>query len=67
MAAVRKGFITQEQVLEALKAQARLKEQGQGHKLIGMVMLELGMFGTTELIDTLKELNIEQPHPRTAR
>lgn len=52
--AIKKGYVTKEQVEEALKIQKQLKESGEKHKLIGIIMLELGMLGTTELIDILK-------------
>jgi len=55
--AVRRGFVTQSQVEDALKAQRALSASGHRHKLIGLVMLELGHLGTTELIEVLKDLN----------
>jgi hypothetical protein len=54
--AVRKGYVTQSQVTDALREQQRLTETGAAHKLIGLVMLELGILGTTELIEVLKDL-----------
>ena len=55
--AVRKGFVTQPQVQCALNAQRLLGVRGEKHKLIGLVMLELGLLGTTELIAVLQELS----------
>ncbi|MBI2930179.1 MAG: hypothetical protein HYY16_00890 [Planctomycetes bacterium] len=55
--AVRKGYVTQEQVRHALEVQQNLATTGQRHKLIGLVMLEMGMLGTTELIEVLKEID----------
>ncbi len=54
--AVRKGYASQRQVHEALDIQRSLVEQTGKRKLIGLVMLEMGVLGTTELIDVLKEL-----------
>jgi hypothetical protein len=64
--AVRKGFVTQVQVTEALARQKSIAEGGTAHKLIGMIMLEMGSLGTTELIDVLRELNSPVP-PRPLR
>jgi hypothetical protein len=55
--AVRKGFASRKQVDEALRIQRALHEQTGKHKLIGLVMLEMGILGTTELISVLKELS----------
>ena len=60
--AVEKGFITGSQVHAALDRQQRLREEGTQHKLIGMVLLEMGALGTTELIDVLRVLDIPQEH-----
>ena len=54
---VRKGYATQRQVTEALEIQRQLREQTGKRKLMGMVMLEMGVLGTTELIEVLKEMN----------
>ena len=55
--AVRKGYVTQDQVVEALGRQRTIATDGAAHKLIGMIMLEMGALGTTELIDVLRDLN----------
>ena len=55
--AVRKGYVTPRHVEEALRIQRELSEQSGTRKLIGMIMLEMGVLGTTELIDVLKELS----------
>ncbi|OHB74211.1 MAG: hypothetical protein A2Z34_10280 [Planctomycetes bacterium RBG_16_59_8] len=56
--AVRKGFVTEKEVDEALHFQRQLAQRGEKHKLIGIIMLEMGMLGTTELIDILKEMEV---------
>ncbi len=56
--AIQKGFVTQFQVNTALDRQVNLSKEGTKHKLIGMVLLEMGALGTTELIDILKILDI---------
>ena len=59
--AVRKGFVTQDQVEAALGRQRSISDAGTAHKLIGMIMLEMGALGTTELIDVLREMNTPLP------
>ncbi len=63
--AVRKGYVSQAQVTDALGRQKTLLDSGAPRKLIGMIMLEMGALGTTELIDILRELNA--PLSRTER
>jgi hypothetical protein len=65
-AAVRKGFVTQAQVDEALAVQRELARTGAHHKMIGLIMLEAGALGTTELIEVLRDLNAPSP-PKTER
>jgi hypothetical protein len=55
--AIRKGFITSQMVHQALKIQRDFERDGRKHKLIGIILIELGMLGTTELIQVLKELS----------
>ncbi|MBI2899322.1 MAG: hypothetical protein HYY17_04010 [Planctomycetes bacterium] len=68
--AIRKGYVSEQQVHEALVQQRCLKEKGEKHKLIGMVLLEMGALGTTELIDVLKHFDghhangAPHPHPQ---
>ena len=65
--AVRRGYVSETQVSDALSRQRQLNVDGAPHKLIGMIMLEMGALGTTELIEVLRELNIPAPAPRTER
>jgi len=62
--AIRKGYATQLQVAEALTRQQTISVAGAAHKLIGMIMLEMGSLGTTELIDVLRELDGSLPPQR---
>ena len=54
--AIRKGYVSSQQVEEALGIQVSLNERDGKHKLIGLIMLEMGVLGTTELIDVLKDM-----------
>jgi hypothetical protein len=56
--AVEKGFVSEFQVDNALDCQKTIREEGARHKLIGMVLLEMGALDTTELIDVLKVLEV---------
>ena len=58
--AIRLGYVTKEQVREALLIQKHLRENNKEHKLIGMVMLEQGMLGTTELIEIIRQMQIAE-------
>lgn len=59
--AVRRGFVSAEHVHQALKVQNDTAAGGV-RKMIGLVLMDLGMLGTTELIEVLKEVQ-----KRTAR
>ena len=56
--AIQKGYVTQNEVDEALVRQKDIRARNEPHKLIGMIMLEMGALGTTELIEVLRELNV---------
>ncbi len=65
---VRLGFIRSNDVDKALKIQEDLKKKYKPHKLIGIILLEMGALGTTELIAVLKEIEeqrrlIQQAQP----
>ncbi|MBI4230298.1 MAG: hypothetical protein HY608_05630 [Planctomycetes bacterium] len=52
---VDRGFATRAQVEDALRAQRETDQAGHPHKLIGIVMLEMGFLSSTQLIEILKE------------
>ena len=57
--AVEKGFITPEQLFEALKAQVREDLEKETHRLLGEILLEQDMITQKqqdEVLKTLKEL-----------
>ncbi|MBI4713011.1 MAG: hypothetical protein HY762_06905 [Planctomycetes bacterium] len=58
--AVRLGFTKRQKVNRALKRQKELREKKQKHKLIGLIMLELGILDTAQLIRVLKEMELKQ-------
>lgn len=65
--AVRKGYVSEQHVTDALARQKEIAQAGAAHKLIGMIMLEMGVLGTTELIEVLRELNLPPFTPKTSR
>ena len=52
--AIGMGFCGQHDVDKALALQADLKAQNKPHKLIGMILLEMGTLSTTQLIQILQ-------------
>lgn len=64
--AVRMNFATKNQIEKALKRQAELKKRGK-HKLIGIILLEMNILGSTELIAVLKEIESQQQPKKTRR
>jgi hypothetical protein len=67
--AIRRGYVSEQQVQDALAHQRELRDRNEKHKLIGLILLEMGALGTTELIDILKVLDVAYTHatPGTAR
>lgn len=57
--AVRMGFVSWDQVEKALAVQKKLRERGI-HRLIGMIMIELEMLDTTQLLSVLKSYELER-------
>ncbi|HZU98146.1 MAG TPA: hypothetical protein VFF73_15690 [Planctomycetota bacterium] len=53
--AIAKGFATQEQVLEALKEQYRLRCAEKRHLFLGEVMVHLGMISLDQLVELMDE------------
>lgn len=56
--AVRKGYVTAEQVQVALAHQGELRRLGAPHKLIGMILLEAGHLSNAHVIDVLKTMDL---------
>lgn len=54
--AVRLGFAKPKDIKDALAHQQKLKEAGKKHLLIGLIMLQMNILDTTQLITTLKEM-----------
>lgn len=54
--AQRKQYVSGEEVEKALAIQRRLAVEGKTHKLLGIIMLELGMLSSCQLLDILQEM-----------
>lgn len=67
--ALRAGFVTERQLQKALQRQKEIVAQGGPHKLIGLLMVEMGYLSTAQLIALLKEAQLDttlHSHPRKA-
>jgi hypothetical protein len=52
--AVRMDFCSQDDITKALEIQKNLSLEGKEHRLIGLILLELGALSTTQLIQILQ-------------
>jgi len=55
--AVEKGFVTAEQVLEAMNIQIKEDIQGREHRLIGTILVEKGDITFSQLQEVLDTMN----------
>lgn len=58
--AVRKGFVTRVELDEALRVQKEMDDRREKHKLIGILLLEMGSIATTQLIEVLQEMDMQR-------
>jgi hypothetical protein len=54
--AVEKGFITPEQLIEALRIQVMGDVERKEHKLIGTILLEMGLMANEQIDEVVREL-----------
>jgi len=54
--AVEKGFVTPDQVVEALRIQVMEDMEKGKHRAIGVILLEQGLITTSQLIDVLEAM-----------
>ena len=54
--AIDKGFITAEQLIEALRKQVMGDIEQREHKLIGAILLEMGLITVEQIDEVVKEL-----------
>jgi len=54
--AVKKGYINEDNLFEALKLQVEEDLNNEEHRLIGTILYDLGMMGEKEIEDVVNEL-----------
>lgn len=67
--AVRAGYVSDHALQTALRRQKEIIAQGGKHKLIGLLMLEMGLLSTDQLIALLREAQLDatlHSHPHKA-
>ena len=55
--AVRLGFATPEQIGPALAQQEALSRESSSHRLIGVLLVEMGAMSTAQVVRVLKEMS----------
>ena len=55
--AVEKGFITEEQLFQALKIQAKENVEEGKHRLLGQILLEEGLITASQIEEVLEVIN----------
>ena len=58
MMAVEKGFVTPEQVLEAIEIQVKENMEQKKHRFIGTVLVEQGYMRHSQIQEVLKSMDI---------
>ncbi len=56
--AVEKGFLTKEQLLEALNIQAKENIESDTHRLIGQILLDRGYMTEDQIDSVLESINL---------
>ena len=59
--AVGKGFITLEQLIEAMKIQVEEDIQDASHRLIGEILVDIGAMSAPQIIDVLNAMDKRDP------
>ena len=55
--AVKKGFITIDQLIEAMKIQVREEINNGEHRLIGTILIEMGFINTSQVNKVLESID----------
>ncbi len=58
--ALKKGFISEHQLDDALSRQKQLKQSGQRHELLGLIMIEINVLSNAQLIEILKYIEAQR-------
>ena len=52
--AVKKGYVSKEQVVKALEIQRKENMEGTGHRLIGAILCDMGLMTISQILDVLE-------------
>jgi len=55
--AIEKGFLNEEQIIEALEIQAREKNEKRAHRLLGAILVEQGFLTDDQVEEILNTMN----------
>jgi hypothetical protein len=58
--AIKRKYVTVPQVRQALAIQGEMRRSGEGHKLIGVLLVELGYLTADQVIDVLAASDAER-------
>lgn len=58
------GFIKEDDLCDALDIQKRRVDSGESHKLLGLILLELGHIDNEQLIQILREFEDNEKPPK---
>jgi hypothetical protein len=65
--AIRLGFMTEEHLQDALRVQKERREAGEGHELIGNLLVELGHLSPVQVMLVLEAADKESASPRISQ
>jgi hypothetical protein len=65
--AIQKRYVTVAQVKQALEIQREMRKSGEGHKLIGVLLVELGYLKPEQVVDVLETYDAERAAEYRAR
>lgn len=58
--ALKKGFISEDELEEALSRQKQLTQAGERHELLGLIMIEINVLSNAQLIEILKYIEAQR-------
>lgn len=58
--AIQKGLVSVAQVKQALEIQREMRKSGEGHKLIGVLLVELGYLKPEQVVEVLEAYDAER-------
>ena len=55
------GYVTTEQLYEALTFQAKSEVQGRPYRFLGQILIDLGFMSESQVLEVLSELHATEP------